>query len=89
MLQKCEVWKKMEKVIKILWHDYFTLCKSAKVEDFQSIKAFHPTTENAANVTSDSHALSWFIFKVISVKLQKQKIYLVTFNFLSLQKALR
>ena len=46
-----EVWglENMGKVIKTLWHDYFTLCKSAKVANFQSIKAFHPTTENATN----------------------------------------
>ena len=39
-----EVWglEKMEKVIKTLWHDYFTLCKSAKVANFGIDKSFSP-----------------------------------------------
>ena len=64
------------------------VCKSSK---FSINKSFSPHNRKCDQryLTSNSHTLLWFIIKVISVKLQKQNIYLVALNFLSLQKALR
>ena len=52
------------------------VCKSSK---FSINKSFSPHNRKCDQLylTSNSHTLTWFIIKVISVILQKQNIYLV------------